>query len=68
MSVVDHIENQVYRLIDMYQLSDDQSEQLFLKFANSLPTYTVTPKGEKIVDLVEEDDFKAGGGTIWKNI
>jgi zona occludens toxin (predicted ATPase) len=64
MSVVDHIENQVYRLIDMYQLSDDQSEQLFLKFANSLPTYTVTPKGEKIVDLVEEDDFKAGGGTI----
>ena len=68
MSVVDHIENQVYRLIDMYQLSDDQSEQLFLKFANSLPTYNVTPKGEKIVDLVEEDDFKAGGGTIWKNI
>jgi zona occludens toxin (predicted ATPase) len=64
MSVVDHIENQVYRLIDMYQLSDDQSEQLFLKFANSLPTYNVTPKGEKIVDLVEEDDFKAGGGTI----
>ena len=63
MSVIDHIENQVYRLIDMYQLTDDQSEELFLKFANSLPTYIVTPKGQEIVDLVEQDDFKAGGGT-----
>ena len=68
MSVIDHIENEVYRLMDIYQLSDDQSEQLFLKFANSLPTYTVTPKGQKIIDLVEQEDFKAGGGTDWKNI
>jgi len=68
MSVIDHIENEVYRLMDIYQLSDDQSEQLFLKFANSLPTYTVTAKGQKIIDLVEQEDFKAGGGTDWKNI
>ena len=45
MSVVDHIENQVYRLIDEFTLSDEQTEELFLKFANQLPTYEITPKG-----------------------
>ena len=59
MSVVDHIENQVYRLIDEFTLSDEQTEELFLKFANQLPTYEITPKGIEVL----EKDFKVGGGT-----
>lgn len=59
MSVVDHIENQVFRLIDEYGLSDDQTEELFLKFANHLPTYEITPKGIEVL----EENFKVGGGT-----
>tara|TARA_Y100000361_G_scaffold144556_1_gene152703 strand:- start:227 stop:418 length:192 start_codon:yes stop_codon:yes gene_type:complete len=62
MSVVDHIENQVYRMIDEFTLSDEQTEELFLKFANALPTYSVTPAGIKELEILEED-FKAGGGT-----
>ena len=60
MSVVDHIENQVYFLIDEYTLSDDQTEELFVRFANALPTYEITPKGVEVL----EEDFKVGGGTI----
>jgi len=59
MSVVDHIENQVYFLIDEYTLSDDQTEELFVRFANALPTYEITPKGVEVL----EEDFKVGGGT-----
>ena len=59
MSVVDHIENQVYRLIDEFTLSDEQTEELFLKFDNQLPTYEITPKGIEVL----EKDFKVGGGT-----
>ena len=59
MSVVDHIENQVYRLIDEFTLSDEQTEELFLMFANQLPTYEITPKG---IEGLQED-FKVGGGT-----
>ena len=59
MSVVDHIENQVYALIDEYTLSDNQTEELFVRFANALPTYELTPKGIEVL----EEDFKVGGGT-----
>ena len=59
MSVVDHIENQVYRLIDEFTLSDEQTEELFLKFANQLPTYEIPPKGIEVL----QEDFKVGGGT-----
>ena len=59
MSVVDHIENQVYALIDEYTLSDNQTEELFVRFANALPTYELTPKGIEVL----EEDFKIGGGT-----
>ena len=62
MSVVDHIENQVYRMIDEFTLSDEQTEELFLKFANALPTYSVTPAGIKELEVLEVD-FKVGGGT-----
>ena len=62
MSVGDHIENQVYRMIDEFTLSDEQTEELFLKFANALPTYTVTPTGIKELEILKED-FKVGGGT-----
>ena len=59
MSVVDHIERVVYQLIDDFQLEDDQTEDLFLRFADQLPTYEITPKG---VDVLEKQ-FKVGGGT-----
>ena len=59
MSVVDHIENQVYALIDEYTLSDNQTEELFVRFAEALPTYELTPKGIEVL----EKDFKVGGGT-----
>jgi hypothetical protein len=59
MSVVDHIERVVYSLIDDFQLEDNQTEDLFLRFANALPTYEVTLKGIEVL----EDDFKVGGGT-----
>ena len=59
MSVVDHIENQVYALIDEYTLSDNQTEELFVRFADALPTYELTPKGIEVLD----EDFKVGGGT-----
>jgi len=59
MSVVDHIENQVYALIDEYTLSDNQTEELFVRFANALPTYELTPKGIEVLD----EDFIVGGGT-----
>lgn len=62
MSVVDHIENQVYWMIDEFTLSDEQTEELFLRFANALPTYTLTPAGIKELEILKED-FKAGGGT-----
>jgi len=63
MSIVDHIEDHVYNLIEEHRLDDNQAEELFVRFADALPTYTLTPKGQKIVDLVDEDDFKVGGGT-----
>lgn len=63
MSVIDHIERVVYTLIDDFQMTDDQTEELFVRFADALPTYNLTPKGQEIVDLVEQEDFKAGGGT-----
>ena len=59
MSVVDHIERVVYTLIDDFQLEDNQTEDLFLRFAEQLPTYEVTPKGIEVL----EEDFKVGGGT-----
>ena len=59
MSVIDHIENQVYSLIDEFTLSDEQTEELFVRFANALPTYELTPKGIEVL----EKDFKVGGGT-----
>lgn len=59
MSVIDHIENQVYRLIDEFTLSDEQTEELFVRFADALPTYEVTPKGVEVL----EENFKVGGGT-----
>lgn len=59
MSVVDHIENEMYRLIDEYTLSDEQTEELFVRFADALPTYELTPKGIEVLD----EDFKVGGGT-----
>jgi len=68
MSILDHIENHVYRLIEEHRLDDNQAEELFVRFADALPTYTLTPKGQEIVDLIEQEDFKAGGGTDWKNI
>jgi hypothetical protein len=63
MSIVDDIENHVYSLIEEHRLDDNQAEELFVRFANALPTYSLTPKGQEIVDLVEQEDFKAGGGT-----
>ena len=57
--VVDHIENEMYRLIDEYTLSDEQTEELFVRFADTLPTYELTPKGIEVLD----EDFKVGGGT-----
>jgi len=66
--IIDHIERVVYTLIDDFQMTDDQTEELFVRFADALPTYNLTPKGQEIVDLVEQEDFKAGGGTDWKNI
>jgi len=56
MSVVDHIENHVYRLIEEHRLDDNQAEELFVRFADALPTYTLTPKGQEYLD-------KVGGGT-----
>jgi len=61
--IIDHIERVVYTLIDDFQMTDDQTEELFVRFADALPTYNLTPKGQEIVDLVEQEDFKAGGGT-----
>ena len=45
MSVIDHIENHVYGMIDEYRLDDNQVEELFVRFADQLPTYELTPKG-----------------------
>tara|TARA_A100001035_G_C27746668_1_gene484340 strand:- start:645 stop:827 length:183 start_codon:yes stop_codon:yes gene_type:complete len=59
MSVVDHIENHVYGMIDEYRLDDNQVEELFVRFADALPTYELTPKGIEVL----EKDFKVGGGT-----
>lgn len=59
MSVVDHIENHVYGMIEEYRLSDEQAEELFVRFAEALPTYELTPKGIEVL----EEDFKVGGGT-----
>jgi len=59
MSVVDHIENHVYGMIDEYRLDDNQVEELFVRFADQLPTYELTPKGIEVL----EEDFKVGGGT-----
>ena len=59
MSVVDHIENHVYGMIEEYRLTDEQAQELFIRFADALPTYELTPKGIKVM----EDDFKVGGGT-----
>jgi len=59
MSVIDHIERVVYTLIHDYRLEDNQTEDLFLRFAEQLPTYEVTPKGIAVL----EEDFKVGGGT-----
>ena len=56
MSVVDHIENEVYRMIDEYQLDDGQQEDLFLRFSNALITYDITEAGKEYLD-------KVGGGT-----
>lgn len=56
MSVVDHLENHVYRLIEEHRLDDNQAEELFVRFADALPTYTLTPKGQEYLD-------KVGGGT-----
>tara|TARA_A200000159_G_C7300881_1_gene330105 strand:+ start:165 stop:356 length:192 start_codon:yes stop_codon:yes gene_type:complete len=61
--VIDHIERLVYQLIDDFQMTDEQTEELFVRFADALPTYNLTQKGQEIVDLVEQKDFKAGGGT-----
>lgn len=61
--IIDHIERLVYTLIDDYQMTDSQTEELFVRFADALPTYTLTPKGQEIVDLIEQENFKAGGGT-----
>jgi len=63
MSIVDDIENHVYSLIEEHRLDDNQTEELFVRFADALPTYSLTPKGQEIVDLVKQEDFKAGGGT-----
>lgn len=59
MSVIDHIERVVYQLIDDFQMTDNQTEELFVRFAEALPTYTITPKGIEVL----EKDFKVGGGT-----
>lgn len=59
MSVIDHIENHVYGMIDEYRLDDNQVEELFVRFADALPTYELTPKGIEVT----EEDFKVGGGT-----
>lgn len=59
MSVIDHIENHVYGMIDEYRLDDNQVEELFVRFADQLPTYELTPKGIEVL----EEDFKVGGGT-----
>lgn len=59
MSVVDHIENHVYGMIEEHRLDDNQVEELFVRFANALPTYEITPKGEEY--LLDLD--KIGGGT-----
>jgi hypothetical protein len=56
MSVVDHIENEVYRMIDEYRLDDGQQEDLFLRFSNALITYDITEAGKEYLD-------KVGGGT-----
>ena len=50
MSVVDHIENHVYGMIEEYRLSDEQTEELFVRFADALPTYELTPKGIEVLD------------------
>ena len=63
MSIIDHIENHVYGMIEEYRLDDNQAEELFVRFANALPTYNLTPKGMEVVELIEQDDFKPGGGT-----
>ena len=59
MSVIDHIERVVYQLIDDFQMTDNQTEELFVRFADALPTYEVTPKGVEVL----EENFKVGGGT-----
>ena len=59
MSVIDHIENYVYGMIEEHRLDDNQVEELFVRFADQLPTYELTPKGIKVM----EEDFKVGGGT-----
>ena len=59
MSVIDHIERVVYQLIDDFQMTDNQTEELFVRFAEALPTYEITQKGIEVL----EKDFKAGGGT-----
>ena len=59
MSVIDHIENHVYGMIEEYRLTDEQAEELFIRFADALPTYELTPKGIEVL----EEDFKVGGGT-----
>ena len=59
MSVVDHIENHVYGMTEEHRLDDNQVEELFVRFADQLPTYELTPKGIEVL----EEDFKVGGGT-----
>lgn len=59
MSVVDHIENYVYNLIEEHRLDDNQVEELFVRFADALPTYELTAKGIEVL----EENFKVGGGT-----
>ena len=59
MSVVDHIENHVYGMIEEHRLDDNQVEELFVRFAVQLPTYEVTSKGIEVL----EEDFKVAGGT-----
>ena len=46
-------------MIEEYRLSDEQAEELFVRFADQLPTYELTPKGIEVL----EEDFKVGGGT-----
>ena len=43
MSVVDYRRIK-YRLIDEFTLSDEQTEELFVRFADQLPTYELTQK------------------------